>query len=154
MSYIAPTADEFKTQFARDFSYNFTGTAGPATDDTNLDNVRDVDILGAQTQALVFVNPSLCESQAFYSLAANLLTAHFLATTLQASSQGLGSSGAWLAASKNVGDLKETYAIPPKVLKNPLLNSLSGTQYGKQFLTLFASRLVGNLQVVPGATWP
>ena len=100
MSYTAPTTDEFKTQFARDFAFNLR--PGQTGDDTSLDKVRGVDITLAQTQAGITINPALCESQEVYSLGVNLLTAHFLALAIQAASQGLGSSGAWLTQSKSV----------------------------------------------------
>lgn len=152
MAYTLPTSDDFRERFARDFAFNLL--PGATGDDSSLDKVREVDITMAMAQAEMVTNTGLCESQEVYALAIQLLTAHFLALTIQASSQGLGTTGAWLTQSKSVEQLREAYVIPRKIRDNPNLAVLSKTQYGVQYLGLFAARLIGNIAVLPGETTP
>lgn len=152
MAYTTPTIDEFKIQFARDFAFNIP--ANMTGDDSSLDKVRGVDITNAQLQAAIVVNPGLIESQALFSFWMNVVTAHFLATNIQASSQGLGSAASWLTASKAVGEIREAYLVPKKVRESVLLSGLMQTQYGKQFVVAMSARLIGNIQIVPGTTLP
>lgn len=143
MAYTLPTYTDFQTQFARDFSFG-----------TDLDHVQATDFAQAQTLAVIMVPQTLIGSQALYSVLLNLVTAHHLALAIQASSQGLGSQGAWLTQQKSAGDLREAYAIPLRIRNSPQLAGLSRTQYGCQYLQAITSRAIANYTVVPGGVLP
>jgi hypothetical protein len=89
---------------------------------------------------------NLSGSQAAFTYAYDLLAAHYLCESLQASGTGLGGKAEWLTNSKTVGNVSESYQIPPRVLNSPFLSKLSRTTYGAQFLELFSVQLIGNMQ--------
>lgn len=148
-----PTLDEFKVQFARDFAFAVPVTSsGDPGDPENDDLVMDTDILTAQDKASMLYNESFWSTPAQVRITFNLLTAHFLVVALQAASQGAASAGFWLTSQKRASDLGEAYRIPDIVARNPALAQLSKTQYGIEYLTFAAPRMVGNVAVVRGTT--
>ncbi len=115
-------------------------------DNTSDKNVTDFDIASAIAKATNFnVTNGLFGSQAAFTQAYNLLAAHYLCTTLQASEAGLGGQAQWLTQSKTVGDVTEAFQIPERIMKSPYLSKLSKTTYGAQFLELVSPALVGNM---------
>ena len=132
-----------------------TGYTSPPTvtiagrgDPTNLSKVQDQDITNALAMAKMNVNPPLFPDQPTYAMCFNLLAAHYLVTNLTASSLGVSGTFEWLVAAKSVGNVSENYQIPPKVLNDPFLATISKTRYGAQYLSLIATYLIGNLQVL------
>lgn len=124
-------------------------------DDTDLEKLRDADIINAFVAALSFnMTQALFSSQAAFTYAYNLLTAHYLCRNLTARGTGLGGKMSWLTASKTVGDVTESYEIPDRVLKSPILSKLSTTTYGAQFLELISPRLIGNIHAYHRNTLP
>jgi len=116
-------------------------------DNTNPERVTDFDIARAFNAAESFnMTRNLSGSQAAFTYAYDLLAAHYLCESLQASGTGLGGKAEWLTNSKTVGNVSESYQIPPRVLNSPFLSKLSRTTYGAQFLELFSVQLVGNMQ--------
>jgi hypothetical protein len=144
VAYTQPTIANFKTRFDRDFAY--------AVDQTDMAKVRDADITIGLTQASANFNPNLFASQAVFTEAFLLLTAHFLCVNLLASSQGLGGSAQWLTSSKAVGNVSESFAVPERILHSPFLAALSKTVYGMTYLTIISPLLVGNVALQQGDT--
>lgn len=136
-----PTVADFKAQFVRDFPYGTTS-----------DKVMDADIQTAITEAAFTINESLFDTQANYSLAYGYLAAHCLVTNIKNSSQGLSGNFAWLEASKGVGSISQSFAIPENILKNPMMAMLSKTSYGAKYLSLVLPLLTGRMGIVMGDT--
>lgn len=146
MSYTAPTVAEFKARFDRDFSF--------AVDQTDMERVRDTDITRGITSASANFNEGLWESQAIFSEAYLLLSAHYLVTNLLNSSQGLRSQANWLTNAKSVMSVQESFSIPDRILRSPILAVYSKTGYGMAYLSLIMPRLVGNVALLQGNTTP
>lgn len=124
-------------------------------DNTNTKRVSDFDIARAFNAAEAFnMTRNLSGSQAAFTYAYNLLSAHYLCETLQASMTGLAGKAEWLTSSKTVGNVSEAYQIPPRVLNSPFLSKLSRTTYGAQFLELFSPQLIGNMASFHRPTLP
>jgi hypothetical protein len=146
VAYTVPNAAAFKSRFDRDFPFPL--------DQSDVRGVRDLDISRALTQASFNFNEGLFASQAIFTEAYLLLTAHYLCTNLLASSQGLGGAGQWLTQSKTVGSVSESYSVPPSVANDPFLGLLSKTTYGALYLQLIAPLLVGNIICIAGRSTP
>ncbi len=144
MAYTPPTVADFKARFDRDFAF--------AADQTDMERVRDTDVTRGITSASVNFNENLWESQAIYAEAYLLLSAHYLVTNLLNSSQGLGSQANWLTNSKAVMNMSESFAIPDRIAKSPILAVYSKTGYGMTYLSLIMPRLVGNVALLQGNT--
>lgn len=144
MYWVNPTIEEFKTYYYRDFPY---GT------DPNT-SVLDQDI----AKAFGMVNPHLSQgyyqTQVSYSNAYFSLAAHYLVMNLSASSQGINGQFNWLEQSKGVGAVNQSFAIPQKILDNPILAMFSKTNYGAQYLQMILPSLVGACFIAPGSTRP
>jgi len=138
-----PTSTDFRNFFFRDFPYG-----------TTLDTVQDQDITKAIGQAAFNFNPALFSTQSNYTLGYLYLTAHYLVIDLRASSQGLAGSYTWLTASKGVGSVNESFAIPQRMMDNPYLAMLSKTQYGAKYLSLVLPSLIGQMFVSCEAVQP
>ena len=66
-----------------------------------------------------------------------------LVEKLLASGEGLVSQYNWLTASKSVGSLQESFQIPEKISKDPMLSSFSKTRYGAMYLQIISPLLIG-----------
>lgn len=143
MAFTVPDETDFKEYFVRDFPYG-----------TDLSQVVDADITNALGDTAFNFNEALFGTQAEFTLAYLLLTAHFLVTNLQASAQGISGQYNWLQASKSVGSVSESFSIPQRILDNPELAMYSKTRYGAKFLMLLLPRLVGQMFTVRGRTKP
>lgn len=139
--------------------YGYSGTPivyiTVSGDNTDTEKVTDYDIANAFTAAGQFnTSQNLFSSQSGYSYATNLLAAHYLCLTVAAGSTGLFGKAEWLTRTKTVGNVSETYEIPPRILNSPYLSKLSKTTYGAQFLELMSPQLIGNMQVFHRMTLP
>ena len=152
MAYTTPTVADFKAQFVRDFAYAPVPAVGGG--DEALKYVMDTDITSAITMAGININEELFASQSIYSLCYGLLSAHYLATNIQASSQGLESQHEWGTIQKSVGSMQASYSIPDSIMKSPYLSLLTRTRYGAQYLGIIAPFLCGHVAVVEGASTP
>lgn len=144
MAYTRPTIQEFKDHFSRDFPYN---------PDPNL-GVTDQDITRAMAEAEASMNESIIPTQSIFNLAFLYLTAHFLVIDLRAASQGVEGSFSWITASKSVGSVSESFAVPQKIQDSPLLSMFTKTNYGAKYLHMLLPYLVGRIFSVCGRTQP
>lgn len=135
MAFNNPSVTDFKNQFVRDFPY---GT------DPN-EYVLDSDITYAFQFVNANINSGLFSDQGTYSLAYNLLAAHYLVLNLRASSQGINGQYNWLQNSKAVGAVNEAFSIPDRILANPDLAMLTKTNYGTQYLAIVIPQLCGQM---------
>lgn len=143
MAYDNPTIQDFKDRFFRDFPY---GT-DPAT------SVLDQDIANAYGLVNINVSQDLFSDTPNYQTGYMLLAAHFLVTSLRASSQGLsGQSSGGLVSSKSVGSVSTSFTIPQRILDNPEFAWLSSTPYGMQYLFMLLPQLTGQIYIAPGRT--
>lgn len=143
MAFKKPSVDDFKEYFFRDFPY---------TADGDLTGVTDQDICKAQGEANINFNESLFSDQKTFSICFNYLTAHYLVTDLQNSSQGISGQYTWLESSRSVGSVSVSSSIPQRILDNPEFSMLSKTTYGAKFLALVLPLLSGQLFTVAGRT--
>lgn len=118
--------------------------SGGAGDDTNLSFVTNGDIMGALFDAGYNVNEDLFSTQPEFARAFNYLAAHMLVEKTLAAVQGLGAQYTWLTQSKSVGNVMQSFAIPKKILDDPLLSQFSTTRYGAMYLQIITPFLVGN----------
>lgn len=143
MAYVAVTVTQFKTFFARDFPYGTT-TA----------EILDADITKALATAAINFNEGLWSSQATFETAFLYLAAHFLVESIKASQQGVASQYGGNTASKSVGNVSESYAIPDNVKNNPFLAGLYTDRYGATYVQLIGPRIIGNVTLMYGMTTP
>lgn len=141
MAYTDPSVADYKAYFTRDFPYGSTAST-----------VMDSDITKALAEAAFNINQGLFGSQGEYSLAFMYLTAHYLVSDLQASSQGVSGQYSWLQTAKAAGSVSESFQIPQKILDNPYLAMLSKTRYGAKYLSLLLPRITGQIFAVAGRT--
>lgn len=141
MSYVNPGVQDFKDYFNRDFPYGSTQ-----------ETVMDSDIVKAETDASININPNLFLNQGIYTLGFLNLAAHFLVLNLRASSQGIAGNYSWLQSSKSVGSVAESFSIPDRILENPSFAMLSKTTYGAKYLFMILPQLVGQIFSVAGTT--
>lgn len=123
-------------------------------DNTDAKKVSDFDIASAFVAMSINLTQALFATQAAFTRCYNLLAAHYLCESLIAAGVGLGGQAQWLTESKTVGNVTESFKIPDRVLKSPLLAKLSKTTYGAQFLELMSPQLIGNFQSFHRATLP
>lgn len=144
MAYIPVTIADFKSFFVRDFPY---GT------DPKL-AILDSDIQKALDTAGDTFNEALWSSQQQFNRAYLYLSAHRLVESLRASGSGLASQYAGNTQQKSVGNVSESYTIPPRVQANPFLAGCYTSDYGKMFVNLISLKLIGNVITVCGRTTP
>ena len=146
------TVTDFKTWFTRDFKYlTPLGMTGTISDCSN-DYVSDNDLNKAFIEADMNFNESLFSEDNAIKTCFLYLAAHYLCNDLQTSSDGVNSSGYFPVASRSVGSVSESYAIPEWMLKDPNLGSFMTTRYGQKYLSLIKPLLIGNVQVYTGNT--
>lgn len=117
-----------------------TGGAGDPTDQTR---VTDADIEGALFDASYNVSQALFDTEPAFQRAFGYLTAHNLVEKLLASGEGLASQYNWLTASKSIGSLQESFQIPERISKDPMLSAYSKTRYGALYLQIISPLLIG-----------
>lgn len=144
MAFTNPTIGDFKSFFVRDFPY---GT-DPST------SILDQDIANAYIETNVNMPQNLWADQAAYNLGYLLLSAHFLVTNIQASSQGIAGQFNWNQTSKSVGSVSESFEIPQRIKDNPEFAWLTKTNYGARYLMLILPQLAGQMWNAFGSTRP
>ncbi len=142
MSYTYPTVNDFKNFFVRDFPYG--------TDMAT--SILDADITKAFAEAEFNFNSSFFSTQERFNLGYLLLSAHYLVTSIKASSQGISGQYSWNQINKSVGSVSEASQLPQRVIDNPEMMMLSKTPYGARYLNLILPQLVGNVFTVCGRT--
>jgi hypothetical protein len=98
------------------------------------------------------INSSLFSTQTSYTIAYNLLAAHFMVLNLRASSQGLNGQYNWMQNSKSVGSVTEAFTLPQRVIDNPDFAQYFKTNYGAQYMHLVWPLLAGQMFSVCGGT--
>lgn len=141
--FVDPSVDDFKEYFSRDFPYGTTD-----------DKVKDSDIEKAFNECSFNFNQGLFSTQDEYTICFLYLSAHYLVMDLQASSQGIAGQFTWLQTSKTVGSVSESFGIPDRILKDPMLSYYSKTRYGAKYISLIMPRLTGQIFAVWGGTNP
>lgn len=132
MAFTVPTVDDFKARFARDFPFGSTTK-----------QVMDQDVTNAIQDAGFDFPEDLFSTQQNFTLGYLLLSAHYLVTTLRASSQGIAGNYKFLANSSSVQGVSEAISIPQRILDNPSWSMLAKTQYGAKYLQLILPQLTG-----------
>jgi hypothetical protein len=128
-----------------------TGGGGDAT---NPGKVQDSDINTGFAIAYVNINPGQFQTQDLYTMGYLYLSAHYMVINLRNSMQGVASKYNWLSSNRSVGSVNESYDIPERVRKSPILSQLSSTTYGAQYLTLVLPQLIGNYATFHRYTLP
>lgn len=119
--------------------------SGGAGDNSDLTRVTDNDVTGAIFDAQYNVSQALFDSQAQFSRAFLYLAAHNLVEKLLAAGEGLASQYNWLTAAKGVGSVTESFHIPERISKDPMLSAYSKTRYGALYLAIISPLLIGGV---------
>lgn len=128
--------------------------SGGAGDNTDFTRVTDSDLTGAIFDAQYNVSQALFDGQAQFSRAFLYLAAHNLVEKLLAAGEGLASQYNWLTASKSVGNVAESFNIPERIAKDPMLAAYSKTRYGALYLQIISPLLVGGMFTTHRTTQP
>jgi hypothetical protein len=132
------TIDDFKSYFARDFSYGTT----PGT-------IWDTDITKALTESRLSIRRSTILGKllviAFY-----YLTAHILVMNYRMSFAGVQDIGQQMVIGNNVTGISEDYVIPDKYKNNGVINYYAKSGYGLKYLSYILPNLIGNVGVISG----
>lgn len=116
--------------------------------------VLDSDVTSAFTYTNTNINQALFPDQGTYTLAYNLLSAHYLVLNLRSSSQGINGQYNFLQAGKGVGSVSESFSIPERILANPYWTMLTKTNYGARYLEIILPQLTGQVWNAFGTTLP
>lgn len=121
----------------------------------SVDNyVSDEDIERAFAEAKVGFNQALFPTDEDIKMGFLYLTAHYLVNDLRAALNGIAGVGAFMVASRSVGNVSESYSIPQAFLNDPIYAYLTTTPYGMKYLSLIYAYLRGGVFVVGGWTLP
>lgn len=135
-----------------------TGIAPPAapwqavSDDVN-NYIRDEDITKAFGEAQQVMNQSLFGSNDHIQRAYLYLTAHYLVNDYRAA-QSAFATGTGLMTSRSVGSVSESYTLPEKWTKSPILSFYTTSSYGIKYLSMVTPKLSGNAIAIEGTTLP
>lgn len=106
--------------------------------------LQDFDIQKAMTEANLNINKSLFDCPTL-DLVSFYLTAFYLVLDIKNATSGFSSNAySGYVASKSVGNVSESYAIPAWVSNDPLLGIYMDNGYGKKYLTYLLPRLRAN----------
>lgn len=141
MGFTAPTIEDFKTYYVRDFTYGTTSST-----------VKDEDLNKALNRTVASFPISCFGTQSEYDIGFYLLMAHYLTLSMSASAQGLASKSGWLTQSHSVGSVSESFSIPESILANPYFMMISRTNYGQEYLQMLYPKLTGQVFTAVGGT--
>lgn len=144
MPFSNPSVADFKARFTRDFPYDTDPKKG----------VLDSDIATAFVDTNVTISQRLFGDQASYTAGYLQLSAHYLVSNIQASTQGLNGTYEWLVTSKSVGSVSQSFGIPDRVLNNPAFSAIAKTNYGAKYLSMIWPSLIGPGFAIRGMTHP
>lgn len=122
------------------------------TTDSINNYVQDSDITRAFAEAQVTFNQGLFSSDPNTKMGYLYATAHYLVNDINAARNAFSSNGAFPLTSRSVGSVSESYAIPDRYLKDPILSFYTRSSYGLKYLNLILPKLTGNVQSVYGST--
>jgi len=140
---LPPEPNEFKNFFDRgEFAY---GEQPPS--------IRDKDIARAQQEALVAFPKNLFQNDKEAVTAFNFLTAHFLATNINAAKSG--GSPEYSVSSQSADGLSVSYATPSFLQNSPFLSQFTTTAFGIRYASMVYPLALSNARgVVAGGTTP
>lgn len=121
-------------------------------DDNVINYVQDSDITRAFGEAQISFNQALFGLDAEIRLAYLYMTAHYLVNDLKTARAGAQSTGDHTVASRSVGNVSESYAIPEAFTKNPIFTFYTKSGYGLKYLNLIFPKIKGNVVSVQGGT--
>lgn len=146
------TVDDFKTWFYRDFNYYLPLGKTEPVSDCYKGYVTDQDINKAFIEAKMNFNAGLFDTDDNLKAVFLYLAAHYLCNDLQASDEGITSTGYFTVSSRSVGSVSESYDIPAWMKADSNLSFFTTTRYGQKYLSLIKPLLIGNVGVYEGAT--
>lgn len=146
MSWTAPSVDDFRSFFARDFNF------APADAPNSMDYVMNSDITRAINEALISFNTGLYGTDAQITNVFMYLAAFMLVVNIQNSMKGLTSQSKFPISSTSVGSISVSYQLPESYAKDPFLSSFTKNGYGMKYLELTLPFLAGGVSVAEGAT--
>lgn len=129
-------------------------TAWQPIKDSTDSYITDSDIEKAIDEATLNFNSELfAEDCCAARIPLLYLVAYYLVIDIKNGMTGL-SSGAYMGfvASKSVGNVSESYAIPTWIQSNPALSLYMDNGYGKKYLTLIIPRISGFFYLAQGRT--
>lgn len=122
--------------------------------DSEFNYINDSDIEKAYRESQAVFNQALFSPESTLTLAYKYLTAHYLSLDLKASMQGINANAPTTVASKSVGSVSESYSVPKAWTEDPNIQFYTTTYYGVKYLSIVMPLLIGNIQVIQGATTP
>lgn len=144
MGYSNPSVDDFKSYFARAFTFSADPTLG----------VTDDDITRAFQLTNTQINIEFFPDQSTYTIGYLNLSAHFLVTSLNAFSGGIVGGRIGIESSKSVGSVSQSFHIPEYYYKNPMWARFTSTPYGLWYLEMIYPYTIGRMTYVRGSTRP
>ncbi len=136
---VAPPSDATKWEITTDDQDNY---------------IADADISKAFLEAQANLNQALFADDAQVRMGYLYMTAHYLVHDIRTSMQGVASRGDFPMNSRTVGSVSESYTIPDKYMKDPVLSFYTSSGYGMKLLSLVIPALRGNVGSVQGWTTP
>jgi hypothetical protein len=146
MSMTAPSVDDFKTRFVRDFSF------APESDPTNLSYIIDADVTRSINQGLIEFNESLFGTEAQQLEVFYFLAAFHLVENIKIAQKGLSAQAKMPVTNASVGGVSESYQIPERYAKDPFISQFLANAYGVRYLQFLLPQLIGNMAIVEGTT--
>lgn len=114
--------------------------------------IQDSDIMRAFNEAVINFNVNLFTDQNSAIMVFLYLAAHYLVIDLNNAMNPLALGFMGFTQSKSVGSVSESYGIPQWMLNNQALSAYAQTGYGRKYLSLIQSYLIGNVLFFPGRT--
>lgn len=151
--YYAANYSFYKSLAAANTAIPTDATKWELSDTDESDYVSDSDICRAMQEARLNFNQALfgpCDQVKMMYL---YLTAHYLVNDIRAAGNTTGGS-TYAVMDRQVGNVRESYAIPKAYTDNPLYAFLTQSAYGTKYLNALIPRMIGNIGVVCGATLP
>lgn len=142
MTWEPPTVSDFQAFFNRDFPY------APDANTPSLDFVQPADITKAINEGLIDFNPSNYGSTAQITNIFMYLAAYNLVENLKNSMKGISAMTNFPVTGIGVGGVNESYQIPERYLKSPVLAPYTQNAYGMKYLSLVLPYLMGNVHAV------
>lgn len=144
MEWTAPTIEEFKAKFKRDFPY------APENDADNLDFITDDDIQAAIDEASLEFNSSIFgDSSTTIFL---YLAAYHLVQNIQTSTRGLSAQASFVLESTGVGSVNVSNKISGRFSDDPAFSSYLKNAYGQKYIELAYPYTIGNVETILGET--
>ena len=146
MSWTAPSIDDFKSRFARDFPF------ANEKDPDNLDFITDGDIQNAIDYATMDFNEGIFGAATGATYLFLLLTAYHLVENIQTSQKGLSAQSQFVTENISVGGVSVGNIVSERIAADPVLSKYMKNAYGQKYIEMALPYLVGRVAVVSGRT--